>query len=238
MRWRKEEEGLADFWFQVYNNVTNALGIELQTRSIPCPAPIAFLESLPCVDLAELTEDSRDCGICTQSMAPLGSCKDVNDDVIEEAIRLPCSHVIGSKCLARWFDPLDPANNNTCPYCRAVCFPAFRPADTVEGLQALLDAADWCFRDQGTGPTPDEVKCIRTLTSRVLRDRLIDALNELDASRAEVDKEVAEQTGFAHATYKGPERVPCITPNLDKFFVRQHFLHGLTMLLKKMGLWY
>ena len=244
-RWREEEEGHADVFFLSSEKVANALGIELQTRSIPCPAPIAFLESLPSVDLAELTEDSRDCGICTQSMAPLGSCndnmvKDVNDDVIEEAIRLPCSHVIGSKCLARWLHPLEPANNNTCPYCRAVCFPAYQPVCTLEGIQARLDALDWCIHVRGTGPTPNEVKHIRKLTSLVLQDRLIEALIELEASRAEVDKEVAEQTGMAHATYKGPRRAPCSTLSLAKFFIRQQFLNALTIVLAlraEQGIW-
>ena len=178
-------------------------------------------------------------------MAPLGSCndnmvKDVNDDVIEEAIRLPCSHVIGSKCLARWLHPLEPANNNTCPYCRAVCFPAYQPVCTLEGIQARLDALDWCIHVRGTGPTPNEVKHIRKLTSLVLQDRLIEALIELEASRAEVDKEVAEQTGMAHATYKGPRRAPCSTLSLAKFFIRQQFLNALTIVLAlraEQGIW-
>ena len=235
-RWREEEGGHVDAFFLSNEKVANALGIELQTRSIPCPAPIAFLKCLPSVDLAELTEDSRVCGICTQSMAPLGSLtgdvvKDLNDDVNEEAKRLPCSHVIGFKCLALWFNSFERANYNTCPYCRAVCFPALRPESTLEGVQARLDTFDWYIQLRGSGPTPNEVKQIRKLTSLVLRDRLIEALIELEASRAEVDKEVAEQTGMAHATYKGPRRAPCSTLNLAKFFIRQQFLHALTIVL-------
>lgn len=148
-RWR-EEEGRAGALRLSIIKVTDALGIEFQTRGprpIPCPAPIAFLESLPSVDLAELTEDSRDCGICSQPMAPLGSLtgdvvKDLNDSVKEGAKRLPCSHVIGLKCLALWFNPLEPANNNTCPYCRAVCFPKLPAKGTLKGAQARLDTFD------------------------------------------------------------------------------------------------
>ena len=237
-RWRKEE-GRANALRLDMIKLTDALGIELQaevTRPIPCPAPIAFLESLPSVDLAELTEDSRDCGICGQPMAPLGTStgdvvKDLNDDVTEEAKRLPCSHVIGLKCLAHWFDPLERANNNTCPYCRAVCFRKFPTKSTLKGAQARLDAFDWHIQHRGTGPTPKEALQIQNLTSLVLRDRLVEALLELEASRADVDREVAERTGVVHATYRGPRRAPCSTMNLTLFFIRQQFLQALGMVL-------
>ena len=237
-RWGKEG-GRADALHLDMTKLTNALGIEFQvevTRPIPCPVPIAFLKSLPSVDLAELTEDSRDCGICAQPMAPLGSLtgdvvKDLNDEVNEEAKRLPCSHVIGLKCLAHWFNPLERSNNNTCPYCRAVCFPKFPTKTTLKGAQARLDAFDWHLQLRGTGPTPKEAVQIQNLTSIILQDRLAEAFLELEASRAEVDKEVAEQTGVVNATYRGPRRAPCSTVNLALFFIKQQFLEALMLLL-------
>ena len=39
--------------------------------------------------------------------------------IIECLIRLPCSHLIGSHCIATWLH-----DNNTCPVCRRVFFPA------------------------------------------------------------------------------------------------------------------
>ena len=240
-RWRKEE-GRADALRLDMTKLTDALGIGSLaevTRAIPLPAPIAFLESLPSVDLAGLTGDSRDCNICRQPMAPLGSLtgdvvKDLNDDVNEGAKRLPCSHVLGLKCLALWFNLLDRANNNTCPFCRAVCFPKFSPKSTLRGAQARLDTLDWYIQVRGTGPTPDEARQIQNLTSRVLRERLLQAFFELEATRAQVDKEVAEQTGVAHATYKGPRLARCSTMNLILFFVKQQFLYALAMMLSRM----
>ena len=237
-RWRKEV-GSADALRLDINTLTDALGIELQaevTRPIPCPAPIVFLKSLPSVDLAELTEDSRDCGICAQPMAPLGSLtgdvvKDLHEDAKEEAKRLPCSHVLGLKCLAQWFDPLDPSNNNTCPFCRAVCFRKFPAISTLEGAQARLDAFDWHIQQRGTEATAKEAVQIQILTTIILRDRLVEAFIELEESRAEVDKEVEEQTGVVLATYKGPGRVRCSTMALALFFTKQLFLQALTTML-------
>ena len=237
-RWRKEV-GSADALRLDINTLTDALGIELQaevTRPISCPAPIAFLNSLPSVDLAELTEDSRDCGICAQPMAPLGSLtgdvvKDLHEDAKEEAKRLPCSHVLGLKCLAQWFDPLDPSNNNTCPFCRAVCFRKFPAISTLKGAQARLDAFDWHIQQRGTEATAKEAVQIQILTTIILRDRLVEAFIELEESRAEVDKEVEEQTGVVLATYKGPGRVRCSTMALALFFTKQLFLQALTTML-------
>ena len=242
-RWRNGN-ALADALDLDISTVANALGIDFQaevTRPIPCPAPIAFVRSLPSVDLGELTEDSRDCGICTQPMAALGSLtgdviKNLNDDVKEEAKRLPCSHVIGLKCLEHWFDPLDPSNNNTCPYCRAVCFRKFPTASTLKGAQARLDAFDWHIQRRGTEATAEEAVQIQNLTSIILRNWLIDALIELEESRAEVDKEMAEQTGIVNATYQGPLRIRRWTKGLALFFAKQLFLQSLMGLFSPMQL--
>ena len=223
--------------------MASTLGVDFQaevTRPIPCPAPIAFIRYLPSVDLGELNEDSRDCGICAQPMAALGSLtddvnKDLNDDK-EEAKRLPCSHILGLKCLEHWFDPLDPSNNNTCPYCRAVCFRKFPTESTLKGAQARLDAFDWHIQQRGTGATADEAVQIQYFTSIILRDRLVEAFIELEESRAEVDKEIAEQTGVVNATYRGPLRVRCSTVGLGLFFAKQIWLQALMGMFSPMQL--
>ena len=240
-RWRKEE-GRAEALAVDISPITNALGIDFQpevTRPIPCPAPTAFIRSLPSMDLGELAEDSRDCGICTKPMAPLGSSsgdviKDLNDDVKEEAKRLPCSHVIGLRCLAQWFDPLNPSNNNTCPFCRAVCFRKL--PSTLKGAQARLDAFDWHIQQRGTGATAEEALQTKILTSLILQDWLVEALIELEEGRAEVDKEMAERFGVVNATYHGPLRIKSWTNALENFFNKQVFLQLLMGLFTPMQL--
>ena len=240
-RWCREE-GRAEVLAIDISPMTDALGIDFQPevkRPIPCPAPTAFVRSLPSVDLGELAGDSQDCGICTQPMAPLGSSsgdviKDLNDDVKEEAKRLPCSHIMGMRCLAQWFDPMNPSNNNTCPFCRAVCFRKF-PA-TLAGAQARLDAFDWHIQQRGTGATAEESVQTKLLTSLILQDWLIEALIELEEGRAEVDKEMYEQFGIVNATYHGPLRNKSWTNNLRNFFNKQGFLHVLMRHLAPMQL--
>ena len=71
-----------------------------------------FLESLPIVKLEDLPENCDSCHIC----------KELYDDpvpevVVESPVKLPCNHIMGSECLAKWLD-----DNNTCPMCRTTFF--------------------------------------------------------------------------------------------------------------------
>ena len=171
-------------------------------------------------------------------MAALGSLtgdvsKDPSDDVKEEAKRLPCSHVLGLKCLEKWFDPYDSSNNNTCPYCRAVCFRKFPTESTA---QARLDALDWHIQQRGTEATAEEAVQIQNLAAIVLQDWLVDAMIELEESRAEVDKEMAEQTGIMNATYQGPQHARRWTKGLVVFFAQEIFLRSLMVLCNPMPL--
>ncbi|PSN74022.1 RING/U-box [Corynespora cassiicola Philippines] len=56
--------------------------------------------------------DEEDCPIC----------KDEWDAPIEEVISLHCGHVFHRKCILAWFK-----DGNTCPSCRAKCFPSEVP---------------------------------------------------------------------------------------------------------------
>lgn len=55
------------------------------------------------------------CCICLQEIGTLSP----ETGIIECEIRLPCSHLIGSACIATWL-----RSNNTCPLCRQAFFPA------------------------------------------------------------------------------------------------------------------
>jgi len=72
-----------------------------------------------------LTSDNRvtsgprqTCHICLQECDTIST----ETGIIECPIRLPCSHVIGSACIAKWL-----RTNNTCPICRHKFFPAQSP---------------------------------------------------------------------------------------------------------------
>lgn len=68
----------------------------------------------------------------------------------ERALRLPCSHVVGSACIKAWFSSFQ----NTCPLCRKVLFPPARRPDRYDGNdadQALVRLAErepgWTLND-------------------------------------------------------------------------------------------
>ena len=58
---------------------------------------------------------------------------------VEWEVRLPCKHTVGSRCIAKWLDPLGVANNS-CPVCRYVFFPA-QPRPYLE--HGTFDGDDW-----------------------------------------------------------------------------------------------
>lgn len=67
----------------------------------------SFVEKLPRVSAQEL--EDVDCCICTLQY----NGKTAETGPMEEAVRLPCSHVLGSSCLSQWL-----MNSSTCPTCR------------------------------------------------------------------------------------------------------------------------
>ena len=68
-----------------------------------------FVDSLPKVAVDSLDVDERECGICRE---PYG---EVSASEPEEAVKLPCGHVLGKECLtvmiASW-------RHQSCPLCR------------------------------------------------------------------------------------------------------------------------
>ena len=56
-----------------------------------------FVDRLPRVALDSMADHNRQCPIC---LAPYEL--DRGDGTVEEAAKLPCSHVAGRKCLAEW----------------------------------------------------------------------------------------------------------------------------------------
>ena len=77
-----------------------------------------FLEGLPTIPAGELPTDST-CMICLNPYND-GS---LDNEGTEHAVRLPCSHHIGSTCISIWLSPAN-IGQNSCPYCRTIFFPA------------------------------------------------------------------------------------------------------------------
>lgn len=97
------------------------------------------MKRLPVIPPSELAEDAE-CSIC---MEPYKTGCDA-----DAAVRLPCGHVFGSRCLATWFS----SGGDTCPLCRGVLFEvrlnqrytAPRPRQVTEwpGFADFLDRSE------------------------------------------------------------------------------------------------
>lgn len=74
-----------------------------------------FLADILKIENSVKSDSSEFCCICLQDFGTLSS----ETGVIECEVRLPCSHCLGSSCIASWL-----RSNNTCPVCRRVFFPA------------------------------------------------------------------------------------------------------------------
>ncbi len=62
-----------------------------------------------------IQSDDRNCVICLQETGRISR----ETGYIELLVRLPCTHCVGSGCIARWLK-----ENNSCPCCRREFFPA------------------------------------------------------------------------------------------------------------------
>ncbi len=76
-----------------------------------------FLDGLPQVTLEGLTAESK-CMICLNEYGT-----EIEEDSVENAVRLPCGHDVGAKCIQTWLSP-DKEARNSCPACRMTFFPA------------------------------------------------------------------------------------------------------------------
>ena len=67
----------------------------------------SYVESLPRVPQQEL--EDTDCHVCLLKY----NRRSADTGHIDEPVRLPCSHILGSSCLRQWL-----MTSTTCPYCR------------------------------------------------------------------------------------------------------------------------
>lgn len=97
-----------------------------------------FLTSLPKVSISDLPADRKTCIICTDeyNTAP------ETDKPAEQPVRLPCLHVVGANCIAKWLME----RSNSCPYCRREFFhrasgdAILEIGDDTAWMENLLDA--------------------------------------------------------------------------------------------------
>ena len=183
-RWEKES-GAAGHWDEQSTKSTEeALGIQIpRPAPIKSPAAIDFLSTLPLVNLAQLPENHRDCEICFEGFS---SIREQSENIaLECAASLPCGHIIGRFCLARWVHPCK--NDNTCPFCRRKLFENIPDDGTIEGLEARVALYDW-LDENCKGPiSPDLRMELRKATQRIAWMRLDEAYDEQfrDSDRAE-----------------------------------------------------
>jgi len=84
------------------------------------PTRDLFLQtSLEPTDAADLPDDEQDCFICT---VPYRDSREVFPAQREQAVRLPCGHVVGEHCIRQWIDPKRGSRKNTCPLDRQELF--------------------------------------------------------------------------------------------------------------------
>lgn len=92
-----------------------------------------FLSQLLKIENSVRSDDRQRCTICLEEIGSLSS----ETGIIECQIRLPCSHLVGSHCIATWLQ-----YNNTCPVCRHTFFTA-QPRPYLEhGIMQDDDASD------------------------------------------------------------------------------------------------
>ena len=74
-----------------------------------------FLDQLLRMENTVKVDEQETCMVCLESYGTLNS----STGAIEVQVRLPCSHLVGTICIATWL-----RDNNSCPACRATFFPA------------------------------------------------------------------------------------------------------------------
>ena len=86
----------------------------------------AFLSQLPSIEKDTLAEDDQQCPICLEDYGN----NLFHIDISEHPVKLPCSHIMGSKCIAIWV-----SSHDTCPFCRHVLFRATFTAPPIIRFQ-------------------------------------------------------------------------------------------------------
>ena len=123
--------------------------------SLPAMMPSHFLRELP--EVQDLAEDDE-CPVCLQNYVPtdyvprnapapgliarlvsMAVGRKPEPMETEHAVRLPCQHILGSKCIRRWISP-QKGNQNTCPYCVQQLFtPVKYPVSEHPCWDTLID---------------------------------------------------------------------------------------------------
>ena len=116
-------------------------------RATPEAACLSFLFSLPPVALDQIPVEDSKCSVCME---------EYTDERI--AKKLPCEHLVCSSCIGKWLCPWEENDRNTCPHCRMVFFTKMADIESVAGLQARCDAADWAQKHQVEVPALEGVK--------------------------------------------------------------------------------
>ncbi|MCJ1263671.1 hypothetical protein MMC22_003541 [Lobaria immixta] len=143
-----------------------------------------FFNQLEVVDLKDLAPKDRTCSICK---LPYNDSEDGNFTHIP--VRLPCSHVFGRACLARWITPFGAWENNgeweelhewfesqvvefsgstSCPLCRVNLFRKPRLAESAIGLEARLIFWDRAY---------EKIGCLRCEKEEQSRADMIQYIN-------------------------------------------------------------
>ncbi|KAM0798306.1 hypothetical protein BDR22DRAFT_891362 [Usnea florida] len=148
----------------------------------PPSAALAFIQSCPYIDLADIPEHDRKCPVCYDSYHPLTELGKTPQEKVEENIifvqRMPCGHYLCNRCLYKWLDPLDQRNNNTCPYDRSALFPRFQPLPGARGVQQRVDLTDWIYSVRGQPLAGEERRKTSRLKARLVECRLREAIRE------------------------------------------------------------
>ncbi|KAL9127340.1 MAG: hypothetical protein Q9175_007753 [Cornicularia normoerica] len=108
-------------------------GLRASRQAQPNPASAKeILDSLPTVKPDDLPENSQVCHICKELFDDPGA-----EENTELAVKLPCNHIMGSECLARWFE-----GHDSCPMCRVrLARPVFPLAHALRAL--IADIVAW-----------------------------------------------------------------------------------------------
>lgn len=200
----------------------NPIGKTLETLAtqlenpftIQTPVAFDFVLNLTPKDLHDLPEDGRHCPICR---GPYHSLKahEVNKD-LEIATVLPCGHMFCDECLAKWLDPLQPENNNSCPMCRAVLFPKLHDICTLDGLQDRWNLIDWSDEYLDDDAPLRQIKLMEDLMEKLLLASLEQAKTELNQVFEEVFRRFRKQ-GWSKEDFHRP-----LTPDFPREFQELH----------------
>ncbi|MCJ1466252.1 hypothetical protein MMC07_004871 [Pseudocyphellaria aurata] len=115
-----------------------------------------FHEELLLVNVDDIQLEDRQCDICTGEFA----------DDLHRAVKLPCGHIFGMKCIQRWLTPFktgyallegNPSlGANNCPKCRRVFFPRQSYLDSPNAVEGRIRFWDLAYAHVGIALSDSE----------------------------------------------------------------------------------